>query len=344
MSNTKKKTSLLFCLLLFYLLITGGHLYADNNPVICKRTSPLYPGRLYTVFSISFPASNTGWLSGMLGHIWVTLDRGKSWSLQPVPSKEALSAISFTDLLYGWAVGYGGTILHTSDGGKKWERQKSSFNYYWKSVWIKDKNHGWIAGEHGTIIATHDSGTTWQTQISGDDVILNSIAFSPHGHGWAVGEFGVVYMTQNGKDWILQDNGIASNENTLWSVCYAKQGIAIASGIASTLIISDNNGDNWRPLNNIKTITRGKHSLFRVFYFKNKIITFSPQAIFYSKDMGKTWKNGRINTTLDFDECLYDCSYNKDMAWIAGTRGSLLQSSNGTDWTLLNPDKKQVTK
>jgi len=278
------------------------------------------------------------------GHIWITLDRGKSWSLQSVPSKNALSSISFTGPLHGWAVGYGGTILHTSDSGRHWKKQKSPFNYYWKSVWIKDKNHAWIAGEHGTILATHDSGTMWQTQITGEDVILNSIAFSPHGHGWSVGEFGVIYMTRNGKDWILQDNGIASNENTLWSVCYAKQGIAIASGIASTIVISDNSGGNWHSLDSIKTITNEQYSLFRVFYFKNKIITFGPQVIFYSKNMGKTWKKGIINSKLDFDECLYSCSHNRNMAWIAGTRGTLLQSSNGTDWTLLNPDSKQTTR
>jgi photosystem II stability/assembly factor-like uncharacterized protein len=242
-------------------------LYAKNNSEIIRPPDPACPGKLYPVFGISFPGprSGYGWMAGYSGHIWMTADGGQSWSLQPTPTTEALADIRFTDPLSGWAVGYGGIILHTSNGGKTWAKQKSPFDYFWKAVWFKDRQCGWIAGEHGTILNTRDGGATWHIQITEDDLIFNSIAFAPDGRGWAVGEFGVIYTTPDGITWALQDNGVAAKYNTLWSVCYTKNGVAIASGIASTFIISDDKGKSWQLLDGIKATDHNQNSLFRVF-------------------------------------------------------------------------------
>jgi photosystem II stability/assembly factor-like uncharacterized protein len=262
----------------------------------------------------------------------MTADGGQSWSSQPTPTTEALADIWFTDQLSGWAVGYGGVILHTSNGGNIWRKQKSPLNYFWKAVWFKNPQCGWIAGEHGTILKTMDSGATWHIQITGDDLIFNSITFAPDGRGWAVGEFGVIYTTTNGKSWILQNNGEAAKGNTLWSVCYTQNGVAIASGIASTLIISDDKGKNWQPLDGIKTKDHDQDNLFRVFYYKNTVIAFSCNYVFYSSDIGETWKTGLLEQKLPFGECLYDFSSDTHSARIMGVNGVILHSSNGIIW------------
>jgi len=327
-----KNTFLSLGLLFFLLLQFIPFLYAKNNSQISRHPDPGCPGKLYSVFGISFPESRSGWLAGYDGHIWKTADGGQSWALQPTPTTEALVDIRFTDQLSGWAVGYGGIILHTSNGGRSWTKQKSPFAYFWKTVWFKNRQCGWIAGEHGTILNTLDGGVTWHVQITGDDLIFNSIVLAPDGRGWAVGEFGVIYTTLDGKTWSLQDNGTAAKGNTLWSVCYTRNGVAIASGIDSTIISSDDKGGNWQPLGGLKAKNHNQNSLFRVFYYKGMVIVFGRKSVFYSLDMGETWRTGLLEQKLPFGECLYDVSSNNHMIWITGVKGILLHSSNGITW------------
>ncbi len=311
-----------FVLIIFSVLLIA--------PSFCKAEKEfLLPGKLYPSLCICFPNNKEGWIAGHFGMIWHTDDGGKSWKIQESGTRKNIVDMYFVDTKNGWAVGYGGLILHTSDG-KRWEKQKSPLPYFWKSVFFKDKLHGWIVGEMGTVLYTEDGGKNWKVLITGDDLVFHSIAFSPEGYGWAAGEFGVIYAYDL-KKWYLEDNGIAAEENTIWSIaCIGKERI-VASGIASLLLIKEGYTGRWKRIRVLEKY-HGQNSLFRILKFKDKIITFGMKSIYYSKDPYGPWKKARLPLKLPYGEWLYDCWNNGKRVWILGIKGTILYSDDGVVW------------
>jgi len=289
------------------------------------------PGKLYPALCICFPTDNIGWIGGHFGRIWHTKDGGKTWTLQDTHTTKNIADIYFVDEKTGWAVGYGGLILHTSDGGKTWQHQKSPLNYFWKTVYFKDKLHGWIAGELGTVLGTSDGGKKWEVLLTGDDIMFHSIAFSPDGHGWVAGEFGVIYASDDSKKWFLQDNGIASQDYTVWSIAYLGDGTVVASGIASLLLIKEGYNAKWRALHVLEKY-HGEGSLFRILKFKDKIITLGQKSIYYSRSPYGPWKKAKIKGKLPYGEWLYDAWSNENKVWVLGIKGSIYCSEDGIEW------------
>ena len=289
------------------------------------------PGKLYPVFCICFPNNKVGWIGGHFGRIWHTEDGGKTWKLQESHTEKNIADIYFIDSKNGWAVGHGGLILHTSNGGKTWEHQKSPLKYFWKTIYFKNRLKGWIAGEMGTVLGTEDGGKTWKVLITGDDVMFNSITFSPDGCGWVAGEFGVIYASNDSKKWFLQDNGIASQDYTIWSITYLGNKQIVASGIASLLLIKEGHGKKWRAINNLKKY-HGESSLFRILKFRNRIVTFGQKSIYYSKNPYGPWKRAKIKGKLPYGEWLYDAWNNGQRVWVLGIKGSIYYSDDGIEW------------
>jgi len=293
------------------------------------------PGKLYPALCICFPTDEEGWIGGHFGKIWHTKDGGRTWILQASYTTENIADIYFVDTKNGWAVGYAGLIIHTSDGGKTWVHQNSPLKYFWKAVYFKDKKHGWIAGEMGTVLGTEDGGKTWKILITGDDVIFNSITFSPDGHGWVAGEFGVIYASHDSKKWFLQDNGIASQNYTVWSISYIGQDRVLASGIASLLLFKRDYKSRWQAIKKLREYNREK-SLFRILKFQDKIISIGQKSIYFSKNPFGPWKEADIKRKLPYGEWLYDAWSNGKRVWVLGVKGSIYYSDNGIEW---NPAK-----
>ena len=77
--------------------------------------------KLYDIFG----QGETLWMVGYPGRLLKSSDRGKTWAIQSIKSKEALMAIDFADDNNGLIVGRGGTVLKTADGGKTWSPVKT---------------------------------------------------------------------------------------------------------------------------------------------------------------------------------------------------------------------------
>ncbi len=289
------------------------------------------PGKLYPALCICFPNNREGWIGGHFGRIWHTSDGGKRWVLQDSHTRENIADIYFVDTKNGWAVGYAGLIIHTSDGGKRWVRQNSPLGYFWKAVYFKDKKQGWIAGEMGTVLGTEDGGKTWKILITGDDLIFNSITFSPEGDGWVAGEFGVIYASHDARRWFLEDNGVASQNNTVWSISYIGDEKVLASGVASLLLFKSNYKSKWQAIDALNK-HNGEKSLFRILRFQDKIISIGQKSIYFSKSPFGPWKEAEIKGKLPYGEWLYDVWNNGKRVWILGIRGSIYYSDNGVEW------------
>ena len=314
----------ILCVLLYFLPAVS----------VSSQTISQIPGKLYPALCICFVNDKIGWIGGHFGKIWHTTDGGKSWDLQDSFTTKNIADIYFVDENCGWAVGYGGLILHTSDGGVHWIKQKSPLNYFWKTVYFKDKKHGWIAGEMGTVLNTKDGGLNWKVLITGDDVLFNSITFSPDGHGWVAGEFGVIYASDDSYKWYLQDNGVASQDYTVWSISYIGNHMVMASGIASLLLLKPDYKSKWKSIHSLKRLN-GEKSLFRILKFKDKLICVGQKAIYYSDKPEGPWKVAKIEGKLPYGEWLYDVWSNKEKIWVLGIKGSIYKSSNGIEWKKL---------
>lgn len=292
------------------------------------------PGRLYPALCICFLDNNLGWVGGHFGKIWHTRDGGKTWIVQDTHTRKNIADIYFVDAKNGWAVGYGGLIIHTSDGGKTWVQQNSPLKYFWKAVYFRDKKHGWIAGEMGTVLGTEDGGNTWKILITGDDVIFNSITFSPDNRGWVAGEFGVIYASYDSKTWFLQDNGVASQNYTVWSISYIGDGRVLASGIASLLLFKNGYESKWKATDVLRRYN-GEKSLFRILRFKDKLIAVGQKSIYFSKDVYDDWKVASMDQKLPYGEWLYDIWNSGERLWVLGVGGSIYYSEDGVEWKLV---------
>ncbi|MBF2001080.1 MAG: photosynthesis system II assembly factor Ycf48 [Synechococcales cyanobacterium M58_A2018_015] len=86
------------------------------------------------------------------------------WQVVPLPTKETLTDIAFTNENHGWLVGQNATLLETTDGGKTWEQRSLDLGdelvYSFSSVSFADQE-GWIVGQPSILLHTTDGGQSW---------------------------------------------------------------------------------------------------------------------------------------------------------------------------------------
>ena len=198
-------------------------------------------------------------------------------------------------------------------------------------VSFPDNRVGWIGGHFGRIWHTEDGGRTWKTLITGDDVIFNSIAFSPDGHGWVSGEFGVIYASPDSRKWFLQDNGVASQNYTVWHISYIGDHRVIASGVGSLILFKESYKSKWKAVDALKRYN-GENSLFRIARFRGVIVAIGLKSIYFCKDPFGPWKRARIEGKLPYGEWLYDIWNNGKRLYVLGVKGSIYYSDDGMEW------------
>jgi photosystem II stability/assembly factor-like uncharacterized protein len=199
----------------------------------------------YYINDLDFVSPTVGWAVGYphwdqeikayVGTIIKTINGGKTWLPQDLPSTGMLNEVDFVDTMQGWAVGAEGVILRTKDGGKHWYRQNSGTSEEMLSVAFVDNLHGWATSLRPThfdavgiadnwdasLWRTTDGGITWiELNISNDASILRGLDFIDLQTGWVVGvnyegddSYGkpihnpVIYQTPDGgQTWIEQYN------------------------------------------------------------------------------------------------------------------------------------------
>jgi photosystem II stability/assembly factor-like uncharacterized protein len=101
----------------------------------------------------SFVDNRLGWTVGSGGHVYRTVNGGRTWEAQNSTVSSDLLDVKFLDALEGWAVGAGGTIVYTHDGGLNWRLEPSGTTHPLERVFFANRTHGWAVGFGGTILA-----------------------------------------------------------------------------------------------------------------------------------------------------------------------------------------------
>jgi len=123
---------------------------------------------------IFFISKNVGWVMGVRGELFRTLDGGKNWrplSFSIPGEGWFINSIYFLNKNEGWAVGWGpdnnvyenkgGIVLHTADGGVSWKEVdiQHSKSFY-ELVHFSDSQNGWVLSRRN-VYRTVDGGKTW---------------------------------------------------------------------------------------------------------------------------------------------------------------------------------------
>lgn len=167
-----------------------------------------------TMFGLSFPDRDHGFVVGQGGMILATSDGGTTWVHQSSGTGEILRDVSFVDPLHGFVVGTGafdtgepsrdGSILATVDGGRTWTprpapaidtfpgggpgRVDGQPLKYWtfRSVAFTDTQHGVVVGDGGAILTTSDAGATWSWRGDRRYGFVTGVSFADPSHGQVV--------------------------------------------------------------------------------------------------------------------------------------------------------------
>jgi len=169
-----------------------------------------------TLSDVYFVNSNTGWIVGDNGRIFMTVNGGTNWILKGSGTINSLYSIYFTNSQIGWIAGAGGTIVKTINGGTSWVSQSSGTTNSLYSICFINSLTGWIAAGK-SIIKTSNAGTNWIMFYVG--YTFNSIYFTDSQTGWGVGSEGTKYKTTDGgTDWMYQNESQMYNLSCVYFI------------------------------------------------------------------------------------------------------------------------------
>ncbi len=134
------------------------------------------------------------------GRILTSMDAGKTWTRQTIPSQTDLVGISFFGTDRGIIIGFQqGEIFVTTNGGTTWQPPTKSINDICNQVDFVSNDTAFIIGSQGRIYRSIDGGKSWNVLTTGITSNLNRMQFADTRNGFAVGDSGVILHTTDGQ-------------------------------------------------------------------------------------------------------------------------------------------------
>jgi len=192
---------------------------------------------------------------GEYGAVLLSDDEGKHFrQAVTVPTRAALTSVSFSDANHGWAAGHWGTIIHTSDGGQTWTLQRSDVTTDQPlfSIYFSDVSNGVAVGLWSLLLTTQDGGQSWhqmklQNPPDGGRADRNLMGlFNSGKHIYAVAERGMVLRSDDlGMNWTYLDTGY---KGSFWTGLALQDGSLLVAGLRGTIYRSSDGGEHWQAV------------------------------------------------------------------------------------------------
>ena len=312
------------CLLLCPLAARGLRLVAQNG----WTASTPAPGT-EDLTSVFFADAQHGWVGADAGHLYRTVDGGKTWTRQYPPASEAISDIHFRNADTGYILS-NNAVLGSHDGGAHWTtairfpQSGDGDNIDLYSIHFASDTKGWVVGSvsrndnivDNVLIATEDGGQTWTQRTTPTKNELMHLDFVDDAHGWLVGADGTVLATTDGgQHWIKQTSG---TDALLYHVDFTSQTLGWVVGERGTMLRTESGGRTW------SAVSTGSSATLMSVQFVDDLHGWTigkKGVILQTEDGGKTWKPQPTQTSED----LYGLHAAADGAWAAGARGTLLR-------------------
>jgi photosystem II stability/assembly factor-like uncharacterized protein len=205
----------------------------DNGVTWSRQTS----GMDGSLWNISFPDSNNGWITGSSGALR-TKDRGAHWSYVQMMPYEYDESSAFTDSARGIVIGDIFYIYRTTDAGNHWDSFAPGGFLYDVAM---HKDTGFVVGEN-VILGTTDGGKSWQDRSDGLRGQFNRVSMLDGMNAFVLGPNGIILRTtDDGQNWIRQASGTSV---PLYDCAFINASTAIIVGDGGLVLRTTNGGGN----------------------------------------------------------------------------------------------------
>jgi len=303
-------------------------------------------GTTWSLLSVHFLNSDTGYVCGECGTILKTTDGGANWQSLSSGVFNMFEAIFFTDANTGYVFGTAGLILKTTDAGNSWSNLNFSGNVsLFSSAHFTNERTGYAVGHEmvgsnmkARIAKTTDAGISWTIQAFDSITNLNSIYFPDAKTGYIVGNTNyvggtILKTTDGGNSWYSQVSG---TRQSLASVYFTNANTGYAVG--ETILKTTNGGTDWIALN---PETNG---WFYSIHFPGASTGYAVSGwpgdggIFKTTNAGESWSFQDPGTTESLNKVFF---VDDNIGYIVGDRGVILKTVNGGGVTSIK-EKKDI--
>jgi photosystem II stability/assembly factor-like uncharacterized protein len=248
------------------------------------------------------------------------------WNLiNPLPTNNNLTDMTFLNVSNGVAVGLNGTILTTSNGGDSWKVVPFGSFTHLNSIASPDSTAMFICGNDGLLIKTDFSFSRIDTLESGEYGNLNKVRFLNHSVGFCLGNDRLILKTTDaGLHWTPATSGYPGD---LLDLSFPDDSVGYLAGrfytpfstYSGTLLITRDQGSSW--------------SLVDSLMFTPNAICFTDSLTGYiasndllkTTDGGKSWLADMLPEYSFTDICFQD----EESGWAINYEGYLVQTADG---------------
>ena len=200
-------------------------------------------GASLDLYSVFFTDANTGYVCGVSGTVYKSVNGGVNWSSSNsgIPAVK-LNSISFRDGSNGTVVGDGGAVYVTNNAGASWSSQSSgTTNNLLKVKYFNDSLTA--VGEYGTLLLNKNgSWTSVSTRIRND---IRGVAGTSMNDVHVAGGGGFIRNNKSGSTGFLnfENNPMMANITDIFYYG-ANNGWAVSS-LNNVIIYTSNGGSSW---------------------------------------------------------------------------------------------------
>lgn len=268
-------------------------------------------------------SNQNGYISivGKYGRIFLSSDRGNTWSNRSSRFRGRISGIHFFNDNAGIAIIDTNSIIQTTNSGISWDRKTITTSGYllYGGMHFYDSLHGAISDYYGKNNFTNDGGLTWiQRQgYSAEKIfLLDSLR--------VITIYGNLFITKSsdqGINWSLERLGYS--HSYLRGIHFYKSRIGYIVGDSGSVLRTNDKGENWS--NQSIGIVTSLRDVFVLDSLTAYIVGYSGN-IFKTTDAGFNWISLNSGVANNLLSVLF---VNKDTGWVAGSGGIILHTSNG---------------
>ena len=128
------------------------------HPRLKAQIDPSIDQKLTDIF---FTNSQSGWVVGDHGVVYLSSDGGSTWSIRQSGTISNLTTIHFINDQRGWVGGENGIILSTINSGETWQNISGSFDEEILDIHFIDDSIGFSLSSNA-IRKTSDGGISWK--------------------------------------------------------------------------------------------------------------------------------------------------------------------------------------